>query len=361
MEILDTHLFLHERDEAFNIFLDQYKELPHVILCSHSHKNKMKPLRRFIEANKFESIKSFKLFSTFPKKPDNDDDDEDNTYEDNHSNLYIHEDEQIVVNFRYSDITVYYSKKNGVLIKGIEKVISEIKEPHTIYPRINLLCSNASGFYLKEIKLKNTDKNFLINYNDDFAPVHTIIKDHLNTNKSGIILLHGEPGTGKTSYIKNLTADVDRPFIVVPQILIGKLSSPEFVAFLTGSPNSVLILEDAEAALISRDSVIGRSSVAELLNLSDGLIGMALNSAILATFNTGMETIDKAIVRKGRLVCEYNFEALEQARANSLLEKLGKKVVTNKDMILADIYNMDIVVPRSKSKRQAVGFKGPRV
>ena len=41
-------------------------------------------------------------------------------------------------------------------------------------------------------------------YNDDFAEVDMRIQACIKENQNGLVLLHGKPGTGKTSYLKNL-------------------------------------------------------------------------------------------------------------------------------------------------------------
>ena len=70
-------------------------------------------------------------------------------------------------------------------------------------------------------------------YNDDFLPVHAKIKDELTQGKKGVVLLHGLAGTGKTNYIKWLTAQIpDKDFIFVPNNMIGELAKPEFMSML---------------------------------------------------------------------------------------------------------------------------------
>jgi SpoVK/Ycf46/Vps4 family AAA+-type ATPase len=69
-----------------------------------------------------------------------------------------------------------------------------------------------------------------------------------------------------------------------------------------GKP-TILILEDADDALIARDQNLGaKASLAAMLNLSDGILGAVLDLRIIATTNQKIENVDNAILRPGRLL-----------------------------------------------------------
>ena len=73
-------------------------------------------------------------------------------------------------------------------------------------------------------------------------------------------------------------------------------------------PDSVLIIEDAEKVVRNRNGNGNETAVSNLLNLSDGILGDCLKTQIVATFNTERQLIDKALLRKGRLIAEYKFD-----------------------------------------------------
>ena len=56
---------------------------------------------------------------------------------------------------------------------------------------------------------------------------------------------------------------------------------------------------------------------------------------------TDFAKIDKALLRKGRLICEHKFGPLDKEDTNKLLKELGKDKVSDKGLTLADIYNID--------------------
>ncbi|CAF5125687.1 unnamed protein product, partial [Rotaria sp. Silwood1] len=72
-------------------------------------------------------------------------------------------------------------------------------------------------------------------------------------------------------------------------------------------PNSILIVEDAENIIRDRtqDTFAPNQAVANLLNLSDGLLGDAMHQQIICTFNCDVRSIDAALLRDGRLVIEH--------------------------------------------------------
>jgi Ran GTPase-activating protein (RanGAP) involved in mRNA processing and transport len=81
-------------------------------------------------------------------------------------------------------------------------------------------------------------------------------------------------------------------------------------------------------------------AVANLLNLSDGLLGDAMHQQIIATFNCDLQTVDSALLRKGRLIANYEFSKLDVESSKILSEKLGFKAADIQEpMSLAEIYN----------------------
>ena len=66
-----------------------------------------------------------------------------------------------------------------------------------------------------------------------------------------------------------------------------------------------------------------------------------LKIQLICSFNTDVSQIDKALLRKGRLIAMYEFKELKQQKANSLSLSLGKELVLNTDATLADIFNIE--------------------
>lgn len=201
------------------------------------------------------------------------------------------------------------------------------------------LLYESRGLYLQDFEVKKYPMDLKDNYNDDFLPIHSLIVERLNTpDDKGIVLLHGQPGTGKTSYIRYLTSLINKRMIYIAPEFAHKIASPDFLPLLIDNPNSVLIIEDAENIVEAREN--GRNvSVSNLLNIADGLLSDCLNIQILCTFNTHISKIDQALLRKGRLIASYEFKPLKPAKAQQLSNKLGFETTIQRPMILTDVYN----------------------
>lgn len=229
--------------------------------------------------------------------------------------------------------------------RKMEKVLEEYKAPPVEDKsfRIYLMSKTLQGYRLRGSVIKTKSINVGLNYGSDFAKVDHEITTKLNDGHTGLVLLHGVPGTGKTSYIRQLVRQVTRRVVLVPNHLLRELSSPEMIDFILDTEGMVLVLEDAELAIKSRD-VNSQGAVAELLNLSDGLLGSAINCSVVVTFNTHIDNIDAALLRKGRLLQRYEFKELNVEDSNKLLAHLGKDYKTQEPMTLADIYNLEVPV-----------------
>nr|GFB73285.1 hypothetical protein [Tanacetum cinerariifolium] len=70
----------------------------------------------------------------------------------------------------------------------------------------------------------------------------------------GLVILHGPPGTGKTSYIRHLCGLTDKPKLFIPPNLALRVADPDFINLLHDHTNSILLIEDAEELLTKRDA-----------------------------------------------------------------------------------------------------------
>lgn len=199
-------------------------------------------------------------------------------------------------------------------------------------------------------------------YNDDFADIAAHIETTLSKTDgtTGIVLLHGVYGSGKTTYLRHLISTLKKRIIYMPPDMANQLGTPAFFNFIRGYPNSILIIEDAENILRSRDEGGSNPAISNILNMSDGIMGDALNIQVVCTFNAGLDEIDSALTRKGRLIANYFFDVLSVEKTRELVRHVyGENVLPIKErMTVADVYTMndEAMTNEAKPKRR-IGFQ----
>lgn len=225
-------------------------------------------------------------------------------------------------------------------------------------PSVQLVAfSPDSGYYTIDSEINATNIDIEKNYNDDFKPIYEDIVNFIGSTerKSGLVILNGEPGTGKTYFIRHLITNVPNNYILVPPSIASSLASPEFITFLIENKDSVFILEDCETVIRNRSVSEFSSAVSSVLNMSDGLMSDIFNGKFICTFNADISSVDEAILRKGRCFAKYEFCKLTKDKATSLLKERGFDVEAEDDMTVADIYNYDVREIK-KSKHNKIGF-----
>ena len=252
-----------------------------------------------------------------------------------------------------SSYKIYTKLENGKLKAYWENLISDIKKIKENYiddtHKIHLIIQSSAGLELMSNKIKDVPKLNLDHYNDDFKEFNHLLSETIN--EKGLTLIHGEPGTGKTTYIKMLTKMYSKKnFIFIPPTMSHVLSDPNLIGFLLENKNSVLVIEDAENSLITRSEDSRSPSVSNILNMSDGILSDILNIHIIATFNTNIKELDPALLRAGRLKTRYEFKKLNKIKASKLS---GKD--ENEDKTLASLFN-DEKLFNKINPRKNIGF-----
>lgn len=216
--------------------------------------------------------------------------------------------------------------------------------------KVHLFIKNQYGEYTFEPISVNLPKDLdlELNYGKRFLDVDKTVQERLLEKPNGLFMFHGLPGTGKTTYIKYLASKVCRDFIYIPTTMIDNFTSdPNCLHTLIQKPNSVIILEDAEKAILKRhgDS-LDSTAVSSLLNLSDGILSDILKTSVIVTYNCPKQDVDDALIRKGRLQVEYEFNTLSVEESKKLAKKLKypKKFIEEKikePLTISEIYNLE--------------------
>jgi hypothetical protein len=185
-----------------------------------------------------------------------------------------------------------------------------------------------------------------LHYGEDFVAWEQDWIERLTQRRSGVSVLFGPPGCGKTTYLRALMAKLlDRcVFYYLPISEFEVLSNPRFVGFWLQESrrhqekHKLAILEDAEELLLPRDGD-SRARVSNLLNVGDGFLGDHLRLQIIATTNVPMQNLDPAITRPGRLMAAREFPRMNRASALRLAAAKGIAALPEQeDYSLAEIY-----------------------
>ncbi|NLR61837.1 AAA family ATPase [Chitinophaga polysaccharea] len=261
-----------------------------------------------------------------------------------------------VVSFWMSICEILHDGSVPDFISEVTEMVTRFKEKQRREPHeINLITSGRRGLELKSLEIKRTRLDIGMLYDDDFKEVDKIIQQRLKKDKDkGIVLLHGLPGTGKTTYLRYLIGKIKKRVLFVSPDLASNIMNPEFMELLIDNPNCVVVIEDAENVIMDR-KFTGNSSVSNLLNLSDGLLADCLNIQLVCSFNSDLSSIDSALLRKGRLIAKYEFKRLPVGKAQQLSRHMGFDNIIDKPMTVAEIANQH--EPSFETKQHVIGFR----
>jgi hypothetical protein len=262
-----------------------------------------------------------------------------------------------VLEFDSNYCEIYHDGSQDDFINECTMLMKAFKEKQRRKPlEINLISRGRNGFEFSRIEVKRTKLDLDLFYEDDFKEVNdTICKRLRNDKDKGIVLLHGLPGTGKTTYLRYLIGKIKKRVLFVSPGVAGEIMNPDFVQLLINNPNTVLIIEDAENIIMDR-KYSSSSSVSNLLNISDGLLADFLNVQVICTFNSSLTMVDSALMRKGRLIAKYEFGKLGVEKANRLSNHFGFNKLIEQPMTIAEIVNPHEKTQQVK-KMEVIGFR----
>lgn len=262
------------------------------------------------------------------------------------------------------------------LIKFLESIETPRKKEDA---EVSIIVTRNGSYDIKSFSLSEANTSFDypdLHYGDGFEEFHNTLIKRLDDDTKGLVLFHGDPGTGKTQYIRHLLKELcgaDKAVLYSPPAVSASLAEPAMINFISDwimaeHRDCILLIEDAEPLLESRSGgADGRSTgISNLLNITDGILNDILGLMVIATFNIEIDKIDSALLRPGRLIGRKEFKRMNELQVHKLAKALNieePQIDSSKYPItLAEFYNSNtaknvITHDYKDGNHKSIGFK----
>jgi len=223
------------------------------------------------------------------------------------------------------------------VLKGIQSLLDKTYAQEHATP-MQWWHKGPHGIANRKVFLPPVETRIVPELYPDISPdPQSFIQGYLDSDAS-ILLMAGPPGTGKTTLLRHMIKEHNLgAHVIYDESLMA--SDNIFQSFLFESNGDIMVIEDADTILSSRENDQNKL-MSRFLNVSDGLIKLPNKKLVFTTNISDFSKIDPAIVRPGRCYGVLHTrllnltEAQAAARACGLLVPLDKK-----EYSLAELFN----------------------
>lgn len=210
-------------------------------------------------------------------------------------------------------------------------------------------CGSTNQRPIETVIVDSRIKNSILKIVDDFRNSRDwYTKRGLAYKKT--FVLHGIHGTGKSSFIKALACHYKMGLCIIN---ISDMSNATFEFALNNVPdNNLVLIEDFDSAKATKqrgteskglDGIFDESrslSLTGILNTLDGVASLD-NKLIFMTTNV-IDTLDAALLRKGRIDYIYELKALTDKEIKEYINLMFPDNLYSTEIVFEDILGCDI-------------------
>jgi tRNA uridine 5-carbamoylmethylation protein Kti12 len=276
-----------------------------------------------------------------------------NLYSTSEYRAVIDEDEFIaIINWQYqSSLTGLTLRVLSSSISSCKKYIEEIQV--TLSDLIVVDEALVSYTILQNDNSETLNETF---YQDtievDFNPVATPFIEDVNAyiekflnSKAPVLILQGEPGTGKTTFVKYLLQTMQSKVQEKREDFKAMYSFDENIFYLSDfykriiyDDYDVLVLEDINEVLYKNQDEDKLNPINKFLSVTDGLISK-YKKIIITTNIESKHHINQALLRPGRCYDVIPFRKLEGIEIDNLCDSCAKYLYLQTESInLSEFY-----------------------